>query len=125
MQLTEKLRDDITAAVRRLCGPGRMIEVSYRSSLSGEDVCNGLLWRPDAELVDLTILAHVDAIEEDPAHAGMASLDLYVSTADGLETNCYAFVRDGAMVGFTAEWAGDCRELGLRTLGVVPFAEEE
>lgn len=49
MQLTEKLRAEIVAAVRRICGPGRMIEVGYRSSLVGEDVCNGLLWRPEAE----------------------------------------------------------------------------
>ena len=125
MQMTEKLRSDIIAAVRRICGPGRMIEVGFRSSLVGEDVCNGLLWRHEAELVGLTEILRVTDIEEAPALAGLASLDLYISTNDGLETNCYAFLRDGAMVGFTAEWAGDCRELGLRTLGVVPFPDDE
>ena len=97
----------------------------FRAAANGEPVCNGLLWPSDAELQDERLLEDVERIEECPEHPGLASLDLYIRSEHGIETNCYAFVRDGGLAGITTEWAGDCREVGLRCLGVVPFAEEE
>lgn len=125
MQFSQDLRAAIEGAVRRLVGADRVVEVGFRAAANGEPVCNGLLWPSDAELQDERLLEDVERIEECPEHPGLASLDLYIRSEHGIETNCYAFVRDGGLAGITTEWAGDCREVGLRCLGVVPFAEEE
>jgi hypothetical protein len=106
MKMTTALRKAINAAVRdHVRGANPLAEVGLR----GDGwTPNALAWTADDDLGDLTRLAELKTINDVPEWPGCAELDLYVTTGIGvnhreLETNVCILIRDGAVVGATAD----------------------
>ena len=98
MKVTGKLRQEIRAVVKRCVGSGMKTEIGLR----GERwLPNALKWTDDDDLGDLQTLRSLVEIDDDEANPGCALLDLYVYSSRELETNVYAFIRDGHVVGAT------------------------
>jgi len=99
VKITNTLRKEINAAVRRYTGANPLAEVGLRGERPS---ANALLWLADDDLYDVRRLATTREIADDPTAPGCAVLDLYVTTGIGinreLETNVYIAIRDGHVI---------------------------
>ena len=100
MTLTNALRKQITAAVRRnVKGANPGARVGFRTDAKSN---NALTWGPDDDLWDAWPIASVRTLDDDPLNPGCYVLDLYVTTGIGpyreLETNVYVAIKDGQVV---------------------------
>jgi hypothetical protein len=109
MKLTNKLRSEIKRAVRAACSgytKRAFTEIGMREVGDGSYTSfNALLWTDDSDLYDKRDIGTVIALGDDAENPRFCLLDAYVYDGRNgdLTTNCYVFIRDGHVVGATAE----------------------